>query len=106
MVHVGRKYVPSLNDIPGSETPLKHVGSIFQDVLANLVPHDAKIDVIAIGESCEALEKFLDNENNWKAWGPKMNAVVLLGSVYTEDHLSNKDFKEFLAKVRSLNTKR
>lgn len=99
MVHVGRKYIPSVNDIPGSESPLKHVESIFQDVLANLAPHDAKIDVIAIGDSCEVFEKFLDDAKNWETWGPRLNAAVLLGSCYTENKLRNIDLKEFLAKV-------
>ncbi|CAM1506302.1 Fc.00g059430.m01.CDS01 [Cosmosporella sp. VM-42] len=98
MVHAGRKYVPAVNDIPGSETPLKHVESIFREVLANYVAGSTKIDLIAIGESCEVVEIFLNEPKNWEDWGERLNAMVLLDSAYTTEHLTNEAFEEFLAK--------
>lgn len=99
MVHAGRRYIPSVNDIPGSETPINHVETIFKEVLSASVAEDAKISIIAVRESCEVVEKFLDNRQNWDTWGTRLNAMVLLANVYTTDHLTNADLKEFLAKV-------
>ena len=101
MVHTGRKYISSLNDIPGSETPLRHVETIFNEVVYLSTHRDTMINIVAVGQSCEVVEKFLDDAKNWKKWGTRLNAIVLLGNIYTVDKLINKDFKEFLAKVRS-----
>lgn len=99
MVHAGRRYIPTVNDIPGSETPLSHVETIFKEVISASVAEDAKISIIAVRESCEVVEKFLDIKQNWDTWGTRLNAMVLLANVYTTDHLTNTDLKEFLAKV-------
>lgn len=97
MVHSGRKFVPELNEIPGSETALQHMTTVFQSVLAVV---KATIDVIAIGESCEIAETFFDDQENWKQFGSRLNSMILLGTVYTTDKLQNEAFKKFLEQVR------
>ncbi|KAI5467850.1 Arb2 domain-containing protein [Mariannaea sp. PMI_226] len=97
LVHSGTKYVPALNDIPGSETALRHLGTVFNDVIGNLPNNDIKIDVIAIGESCDIIERFFDDEGNWSTWSSRLSAMVLLGTVFETSHLSNDAFKKFLA---------
>ncbi|KPM35379.1 hypothetical protein AK830_g11188 [Neonectria ditissima] len=97
LVHSGKRHIPSLNDIPGSETPLRHMTTLFTDVLGKIPPSMAKIDVIAIGESCEVVENFFEDQNHWSVWGNRLNSMLLLGTVFETGKLSNTEFKEFLA---------
>ncbi|KAF7547634.1 hypothetical protein G7046_g8943 [Stylonectria norvegica] len=98
IVHAGRKYVPSLNDIPGSETANKHLETIFQKLGSDWAADHTMIDVVAIGESCDIIEKFLDNPGNWETWGSRLSSMVLIGSVYCTERLTNDALKLFLAK--------
>lgn len=99
LVHAGVKYVPSLHDIPHNETPEKHVAYMFGSVLRALLGETAKIDVIAISDSCDYVEKFLDDGENWRVWGGRLSSMVLLESCCVEEMLGNASFKEFLVKV-------
>lgn len=101
-VHVGRKYVPSLNNIPGNEDPFKHVDFLFNNVFPSLIGQKAKLDVVAIGESCEIVERFLDKADAWENWGQRLNSLLFLGPVYPAENLSNDTFKDFLSKVSLL----
>lgn len=100
LAHSGRRYVKALNEIPGNKDAAEHVEYIFGTVLKTLASENASIDIIAIGTSCEIIEKFLDTEKNWLAWGPRLSSMLLIGTVYPTDSLTNAAFKEFLAKVR------
>ncbi|KAJ3526692.1 hypothetical protein NM208_g11067 [Fusarium decemcellulare] len=95
MVHAGCKYVAELNDIPGSENPLAHMETIFKRVIS--VNREAKIDIIAIGQSCEFVLKFFEERLNWDRWGHRLGGMLFLGAVYKTDNLANQDFKDFLA---------
>jgi hypothetical protein len=100
MVHTGRRYVKELNEIPGSETPLAHVKTIFEKVIeAN---KSAKIDIIAIGQSCEVVLQLFEEEQNWTQWGHRLGGMLLMGTVFRADGLTNVEFKDFLAKVRPI----
>lgn len=100
LVHLGWKHAPSVHQVPGNENPARHIEHIFDEVLTKIVGKSAKIDIIAISESCELVETFLDVQDNWKIWGPRLNAMLLLGSVYSTTSLTNENFKRFLARVR------
>ncbi|KIL93255.1 hypothetical protein FAVG1_03232 [Fusarium avenaceum] len=96
MVHTGRRYVKGLNEIPGSETPLAHVKTIFDKVLeAN---KSANIDIIAIGQSCEVVMQLFEEEQNWTQWGHRLGGMLLMRTVFPADGLTNVEFKDFLAK--------
>ncbi|KAF5003501.1 hypothetical protein FDECE_9954 [Fusarium decemcellulare] len=95
MVHAGCKYVAELNEIPGSENPLAHMETIFTRVIS--VNREAKIDIIAIGQSCEFVLKFFEERLNWDRWGHRLGGMLFLGTVYKADNLANQDFKDFLA---------
>lgn len=97
LVHSGTRHIPSLNDIPGCESPLRHMATVFQDVLARIPEFTAKIDLIALGESCEVVENYFDDQKNWDSWGGRLSSMVLLGTVFETDKLANEAFKEFLA---------
>ncbi|KAJ4324002.1 hypothetical protein N0V84_004096 [Fusarium piperis] len=95
MVHTGRKYIKELNEIPGSETADAHMATVLKNIAEwNDI---AKIDVIAIGESCEVALKFFENKENWDQWGNRMGGMVLFGTVYNTEKLTNDGFKKFLA---------
>lgn len=102
LVHAGRRYIPAVNDIPGNEDSAAHVAYVLREVLQRVMREDTKLDVIAIGQSCETVERFMDVEQNWKIWEGRLNAMLLLGSVYSTEDLANHSFKEFLANVCQL----
>jgi hypothetical protein len=99
LVHAGVRYSPLLNDIPQNEDPARHVEYMFSEVLPRMVAEDAVLDIIAVGDSCETVEKFLDDESHWRVWGKRLCSMVLLETVCMEETLSNTAFKDFLAKV-------
>lgn len=101
MVHHGRRHVPALNNVPRNEDPAAHVRYVFNEVLQKITKEDAEVSVVAIGESCEIVTKFLDDEKNWMAWQGRLSSMLLLGSVYPDDELANESFKYFLANVSS-----
>ncbi|PNY22895.1 Arb2 domain-containing protein [Tolypocladium capitatum] len=99
IVHHGRRHVPALNNVPGSEDPTAHVRHVFDEVLRKITQEAAKVSVVAIGESCEIVTKYLDDEKNWLVWQDRLSSLLLLGSVYPDDELTNESFKHFLAKA-------
>ncbi len=99
LVHTGTKYVPEVNDIPGNEDPFRHMESVFQQIIANTCRVHAKLDIIAIGESCETVLRFFNAELNWDAWGASLGAIVFFSPSLTLETFTNKSLSEFLAKV-------
>lgn len=98
-VHWGREYDPSLNAIPGHETPAQHVKAIFDEVLGKMARDDAKLAVIAVTDVADEVEIFLNNDEHWKVWGPRMESLALLGNYYSNDMIKCEGFKTFLKEV-------
>ncbi|KAH0491752.1 hypothetical protein TgHK011_003162 [Trichoderma gracile] len=98
LVHKGIREVPALNRIPGNENPTEHVKYIFDKVLGSMAGEKAVVDVVAIGETCEVVEKFLDGKEAWDAWGKRLGSLILLGPVFEAEALKKVQFKDFLAK--------
>ncbi|KAG5744201.1 hypothetical protein H9Q69_006146 [Fusarium xylarioides] len=96
LVHSGRRFIKELNEIPGSETPLAHMTTVLNKVLE--VNKNAKVDIIAIGQSCEVVLQFFENEKNWAQWSERLGGMLFMGTVFPTDLLVNAEFKEFLAK--------
>lgn len=97
LVHTGWKYSKELNEIPGSESPDAHMATIFNKVLD--VNKNAKIDIIAIGQSCEVVLGFFEDKENWAQWGRRLSSMLFMGTVFRTDSLINDEFKDFLANV-------
>ncbi|RMJ05209.1 hypothetical protein CDV36_014130 [Fusarium kuroshium] len=97
LVHTGRKYIKELNEIPGSETADAHMATVFKNIAE--WNDFAKIDVIAIGESCEVALKFFEDKENWDKWGDRMSGMLMFGTVYNTEKLTNDGFKKFLAEA-------
>ncbi|KAL7962335.1 hypothetical protein V8C34DRAFT_311192 [Trichoderma compactum] len=98
LMHKGVRHVPALNDIPGNEDPVRHVKYIFGEVLRSMANDKAVLDVVAIGDGCEIVEKFLDGQEAWDTWGKRLNSMTLLGPVCEAEGLTNAPFKDFMAK--------
>lgn len=101
LVHRGWNFMPGINYIRGNETPERHVQCVFDQTLQNLVNEKALLDVVAIGDTCGIVERFLDEENNWNAWGHRLSSILLMDPFRDVEKLSNPSIKEFLAKVRT-----
>lgn len=100
LVHAGRKYHKELNEIEQNETPAMHIQYVFNEVLAKTVGEKAVIDVVALGNTCDTVEEFLDNEKAWNTWGHRLSSVLLMDTICEATKLTNSSFKDFLAKVR------
>lgn len=98
-VHWGREYDPSLNAIPGHETVGQHVKSIFEEVLGKMAKEDAKLAIVAVTDVADEVEAYLDSNDHWRVWGPKMESLALLGSYYSLDMIKCGGFRDFLQKV-------
>ncbi|TDZ61959.1 hypothetical protein CTRI78_v003999 [Colletotrichum trifolii] len=96
MVHYGRAHIPKLNSVPKNETPIAHVRHLLDDVLKEIVPEAARVDIIAIGLSADNVTRALDNPETWDRLGPRINTLSLLGSSTNVNELSHTPFKEFL----------
>jgi hypothetical protein len=99
-VHLPRAYDARLNAIPGHETVGRHVKSVFEEVLGQMVRPDAKLAVVAVTDVADEVERYLDNEDRWKVWGPRMESLSLLGNYYgTTEKIECEGFRTFLAEV-------
>ncbi|KAG6033307.1 hypothetical protein E4U41_006941 [Claviceps citrina] len=100
LVHVGRRYRGDRNGVPGNGTPEEHVSSVFDALLggAGGLGERARLSVVAVGQSCELLTRFLDRAENANRWLGRMDAVLLMGTVYPAETMQNDELKSFLAK--------
>ncbi|PHH79822.1 hypothetical protein CDD80_3683 [Ophiocordyceps camponoti-rufipedis] len=98
LVHRGSRFVSGLHDVPLNEDPEAHVRYVCRQVVERLVRPDARISLVAIGQSCELLTQYLDDADNWAAWESRLNSMLLLGHLWSDDGLGNPALKDFLAK--------
>lgn len=98
LVHAGVKYVDGVNDVPGNRNPEEHVAYVFDEVLRTMMSKDCRVSVVAIGQSCELVARFLDSTAAWERWCEHLDAALLLGTVYPVEDLANDALKTFLAR--------
>lgn len=102
-VHWGREYDARLNAIPGHETVGRHVKTVFEEVLGRTARSDAKLAVVAVTDVADEVERYLDDDENWKVWGERMESLALLGNYYgSTEGIKCEGFKTFLAEVSSI----
>lgn len=99
LVHTGTKHIPEVNTIPGNEDPFQHMESILTQIIANKCQENVRLDIIAIGESCETVVRFFDNPLHWDAWAPSLGAMLFCSPTLALETLSNEGLKGFLATV-------
>jgi hypothetical protein len=100
-VHLERVYGRGQNTIPENGTPAEHVRYIFEKVLPTMVSKGAKLDIIAIGDSAEEVEKYLNKDAIWAKLGDQLNILVVLGGFYSSSEFVCEGFKTFMKEVRS-----
>lgn len=99
LVDAGRRFVPEINQIKGHESPEQHILHIFEEVLPTVLGRDAKIDLIAVGDTCERVQLYLDQKEVWGRWGTRLSSMLLMDTLCSLHSLHNDGFKDFLAKV-------
>ncbi|KAK0632239.1 Arb2 domain-containing protein [Immersiella caudata] len=95
-VHLERVYARGENTTPENGNPNEHVRYIFEKVLPEFVGKGAKVDIVAIGESSEEVEKYLNDEEVWGTVGRQMNSMVVLSGLYHSDNFVCEGFKSFM----------
>lgn len=88
------------NCVPGNRTVAEHVGYLFGQFLPKVLSPDARIDIVAVGDGCDAVQAFLDQEWNWETWGLRLNSLVIAGGLYDGTNCNVNGFREFLRHVR------
>ncbi|KAG6179667.1 hypothetical protein E4U36_005414 [Claviceps purpurea] len=97
LVHMVRPPCPDRNSVPGNRSAEEHVSYIFDKLLRGELREDAKLSIVAVGQSCELLTRFLDDAKNCNRWLGRLDGMILLGTVYPVETLQNDALKSFLA---------
>ncbi|KAK3987449.1 Arb2 domain-containing protein [Cladorrhinum sp. PSN332] len=95
-VHFGRKFDPKVNEIPGNATSAEHVHTVFDQVVGKLVNKNAKLDVIAVGDSADDVEAYLNDDDVWAEFGGMLNSLVIMGGFYDVKKFKSEGFKTFM----------
>ncbi|KAG6113349.1 hypothetical protein E4U14_001748 [Claviceps sp. LM454 group G7] len=96
LVHIARRWCPDRDRVPGNRSAEEHVSYVFDELLRGELREDAKLSIVAVGQSCELLTTFLDDAENRNRWLGRLDGMILLGTVYPVETL-NDDLKSFLA---------
>ncbi|KAG6065892.1 hypothetical protein E4U32_006805 [Claviceps aff. humidiphila group G2b] len=96
LVHIARRWCPDRDRVPGNRSAAEHVSYVFDELLRGELREDAKLSIVAVGQSCELLTTFLDDAENRNRWLGRLDGMILLGTVYPVETL-NDDLKSFLA---------
>ncbi|KAK0656781.1 Arb2 domain-containing protein [Cercophora newfieldiana] len=95
-VHLDRVYSRGTNTIPENGNRKEHVRYMFEKVLPAIGSKGAKIDIIAIGESAEEVEGYLNNGDVWARVGGQLNSMVILSGFYDSADFTCDGFKTFI----------
>ena len=87
------------NTIPGNRTTAEHVNYIFNHVVEELLDPNAKLDVVGVSEGAVKVAEFLDNKDNWKKCGGRVDAFAAVATYYQANDIKNKEFGDWLAEV-------
>ncbi|KAK4447495.1 Arb2 domain-containing protein [Podospora aff. communis PSN243] len=95
-VHAARVYKKGENTIPENANLKEHVRYMFEKVLPEFVGKEAKVDIIAIGESAEEVEMYLNDDVVWGRIGRQMNSMLVLSGFYSSENFVCDGFKKFV----------
>ncbi|RYP75098.1 hypothetical protein DL771_002559 [Monosporascus sp. 5C6A] len=97
-VHEGRLVDEHRNRVPGNRGVAEHVRYVFESVVPAFVDpsKEARIDVVAVGDAAEAVERYLDGEAAWARWGNRVSCFANVGGYYPTWELKCEGFKQFL----------
>ncbi|KAK4231069.1 Arb2 domain-containing protein [Podospora fimiseda] len=95
-VHFGRRWVEEENGIPGNMTSREHVKMVFEEVLGKMVKKGTKVDVIALGDSADDVEGYLNDDEAWAKFGGMMGSLVVMGGYYDKKQFKCEGFEKFM----------
>jgi len=95
-VHDAIVFDPLRNTVEHNRDADEHVAHILSSVVRALCHKDARLDVIAIGDSGGKVTKYLDE--NWDATKGKMESLAVVFPALDREMIKNEEFKDFLKK--------
>ncbi len=98
-VHDGVLVDEARNRVPGNRDADEHVRYVFEQVVPSLVLGDARLDVVAVGDAADAVERYLDRDAAWSRWGGRVACFANLGGYHPAWELKCDGFKQFLRDV-------
>lgn len=101
-VHPPYRFDVVNNTLPDNRTTAEHVNYIFNHVITELVDKEAKLDIIGVSEGAIQVSMFLDQEDNFKMWGQRINAFASIAPYFHITDIKNKAFGKWLLDVRLL----
>lgn len=101
-VHAGIKWHVEVGKdrVEGNTTAKEHIKTIFESVVPTLLNPEAGIDIVAIGDGADELEKYLDWSETWKKLADRINCLAILGGYYDSEFMQCQAFREFMREVR------
>ena len=90
---------PIKNTVPLNRTRDEHCAYIFNHVVEQLCQKDAKLDIIGVSDGAMRVSAFFNNEQNWKKWGPRIEAFAALATFQLGCENTNKEFAQWLSNV-------
>lgn len=101
-VHAGIKWFVEVGKdrVKGNTTAKEHIKTIFECVVPTLLNPQAGIDIIAVGDGADELEKYLDWSETWKKLADRINCLAILGGYYDAEFMQCQAFREFMREVR------
>jgi len=89
---------PTWNVVKGSENPEAHVHMLFERIVKKTVPKSAKIYIIAVGESANAVAQYFDRTFD-SQWAFQLFACVFAQPTYSISSLTSSNLKRHINKL-------
>ncbi|GAP87208.1 putative arb2 domain-containing protein [Rosellinia necatrix] len=94
--HAGNYVDPTLNRVPGNETPAAHVKYIFENIVPMFVNPSAGLDVIALGDGAEVVQSYLNCDRVWELVGGRLNAFASVGGQFPYQDITCDGLRKFM----------
>lgn len=88
-----------LDRVPGNRDACDHLRTIFEEVIPALASADASLDVVAVGDGADALERYLDWSVTWNRLSGRINSLAIVGGYHDMDELKCQGFRQFMREV-------
>ncbi|KAI0871297.1 Arb2 domain-containing protein [Hypoxylon argillaceum] len=94
--HIGNYIDPEVNRVPGHESPIAHVKSIFETVIPTLVGAHAGLDIIGLGDGADVVESYLNSSATWNRVGSRINCFASVGGQFPAWEVKCEGLQELL----------